>query len=325
MPLGIIAAALVIALLRNPEEPRKLAVDAPGLAFLALGVGSLQYVLDQGQRKDWFDDASITMFACLACVGLIAFVLWELHAEKPIVDLRVLRNPTVWAGSMLGMVLGISLYGSVLILPLYTQSSLGFTATLSGLLLVMRAGAVMLCTPPIAIMVQRGKADPRLLIASGFVMIGISNLMLASVTTTQSSFWTFFGSLALSGVGLSQIFVPLTSHGAYRRAAARGSGRRCVLQSFAAIGRKRCDRGVGDDSRAQHRFISRAIGFDHFPRVAGRRAVRAARGRLDGEDALRSRSTGERAGVGARLCGYRALYRIRVVIAYALGVRVASS
>jgi MFS transporter, DHA2 family, multidrug resistance protein len=210
LPLGIIAAALVIALLRNPEEPRKLALDAPGLAFLALGVGSLQYVLDQGQRKDWFDDTGITIFTGLACIGIVAFTVRELQADKPIVDLHILRRPTVWAGSLLGMVLGISLYGTVLILPLYTQGSLGFTATLSGLLLVMRAGTVMLFTPPIAIMVQRGKADTRWLIASGFAMIGVSNLMLASVTTTQSSFWTFFGALALSGAGLSQIFVPLT-------------------------------------------------------------------------------------------------------------------
>jgi DHA2 family multidrug resistance protein len=141
---------------------------------------------------------------------LAAFVVWELRTTRPIVDLRILRRPTVWAGSLLGMVLGISLYGSVLILPLYSQSSLGFTATLSGLLLVMRAGTVMLFTPLVAVLVQRGKADARWFVACGFTLIGISNFMLASVTTTQSSFGTFFWPLALSGVGLAQIFVPLT-------------------------------------------------------------------------------------------------------------------
>jgi MFS transporter, DHA2 family, multidrug resistance protein len=210
LPLGLIAAGLVIAFLRNPEAPRKIAGDIVGLALLAVGIGSLQYVLDQGQRKDWFDDTSITAFSCTALIGLIEFVLWELRTAKPIVELRVLRYPTVWAGSLLGMVLGISLYGTVLVLPLYTQGSLGFTATLSGMLLVMRAGAVLLCTPPIAILVQRGKLDTRVLVASGFMSIGISNLMLAAITTTQTPFWAFFGTLALSGVGLSQIFVPLT-------------------------------------------------------------------------------------------------------------------
>jgi DHA2 family multidrug resistance protein len=210
VPLGLLAAALVLAYLRNPEEPRKLPLDVPGLGLLALGIGSLQYVLDQGQRKDWFEDAGITMFSFFGVFGIVTFVLRELRVEHPIVRLDVLRYPTVWAGSLLGMVLGISLYGTVLILPLYTQGSLGFTATLSGMLLVMRAIPVMLCTPPIAILVQRGKADTRLLVASGFLMIGVSNFMLAAITTTQTSFWMFFGALALSGVGLSQIFVPLT-------------------------------------------------------------------------------------------------------------------
>ncbi|HEY0798107.1 MAG TPA: MFS transporter, partial [Candidatus Baltobacteraceae bacterium] len=141
---------------------------------------------------------------------LAAFGWWEHRSAAPIVNFSVLRYPTVWAGSLLGMVLGISLYGSVLILPQYTQGTLGFTATLSGLLLVMRAGAVMLFTPPTVALVQRGRLDTRWLIGFGFVIIGISNFMLASVTTTQSSFWTFFGALALSGVGLSQIFVPLS-------------------------------------------------------------------------------------------------------------------
>lgn len=210
LPLGLLAAVLVIALLRNPEPARRLPIDSLGLGLLSVGVGALQYVLDQGQRKDWFDDASITACALIAVIALIAFVFWELHVERPIVDLRVLRRPNVWAGSLLGMVLGISLYGSVLILPLYTQGSLGFTATLSGLLLMVRAGAIMLCTPPVAILVQRGKVDTRWLVGMGFTLIGISNFMLASVTTTQSSFGTFFWALTLSGVGLSQIFVPLT-------------------------------------------------------------------------------------------------------------------
>ena len=108
------------------------------------------------------------------------------------------------------MVLGISLYGSVLILPQYVQGALGWTATLSGELLVFRAGAVMLVTPLVASLAARGKVDPRWFVASGFVLIGISNFMLANVTTPISDFWTFFWPLALSGLGLAQIFVPLT-------------------------------------------------------------------------------------------------------------------
>lgn len=210
LPLGLLAATLVLLFLRNPERARKLPIDAIGLALLAIGIGSLQYVLDQGQQKDWFSDDSILIATAAAVLGIAGFLWWELRTAKPIVDLSVLRYRSVWAGSLLGMVLGISLYGTVLILPQYTQGILGYTATLSGMLLVMRAGAVMICTPPIAMLSQRGKIDARWFVASGFTMIGISNFMLANVTTTDSSFWTFFWCLALSGVGLSQIFVPLS-------------------------------------------------------------------------------------------------------------------
>jgi DHA2 family multidrug resistance protein len=177
---------------------------------LAVGIGSLQYVLDQGQQKDWFGDDSIVICTALAVSGLIAFVTWELFQKKPIVDLSVLKNRSVAAGSILGMVLGISLYGSVLILPQYVQGSLGFTATLSGQLLIFRAGTVMLFTPLTAALVARNKLDPRIVVMIGFVLIGVSNYMLAQVTTPQADFWTFFWPLAISGMGLAQIFVPLT-------------------------------------------------------------------------------------------------------------------
>ncbi|HMD03475.1 MAG TPA: hypothetical protein VKG44_10980, partial [Candidatus Baltobacteraceae bacterium] len=100
--------------------------------------------------------------------------------------------------------------GSVLILPQYVQGSLGFTATLSGELLIFRAGTILLLTPLTAALVARNKIDPRYMIACGFVLIGISNFMLANATTPESDFWTFFWPLALSGAGLAQIFVPLT-------------------------------------------------------------------------------------------------------------------
>jgi len=207
---GVLALIAVLLLLRNPNRPKKIPLDYVGLGLLALGIGSLQYVLDQGQQKDWFDDGSIVVCAVTAVLGLVAFLIWELRQVSPVVNLGVLRYRSVAAGSVLGMVLGISLYGSVLILPQFVQGSLGFTATLSGELLVFRAGAVLLLTPIAAMLASRNKIDPRWLVVSGFVFIGISNFMLADVTTSQAGFWTFFASLAVSGLGLAQIFVPLT-------------------------------------------------------------------------------------------------------------------
>ncbi|GAC1305319.1 MAG: MDR family MFS transporter [Vulcanimicrobiaceae bacterium] len=207
---GVLATIVVLLMLRNPERPKKIPLDYVGLGLLAIGIGSLQYVLDQGQQKDWFDDWTIVAFAIAAVTGLVAFFVWELRQERPVVNLGVLRYRSVAAGSILGMVLGVSLYGSVLILPQFVQGSLGFTATLSGELLIFRAGAVMLLTPIAAILATRNKIDARWLVACGFTLVGISNFMLAGVTTSQSGFWTFFAALVVSGLGLAQIFVPLT-------------------------------------------------------------------------------------------------------------------
>lgn len=211
VPVGAAAAALTFFFLRNPEEPRVTPVDSVGVALLALGLGSLQYVLDQGQEKDWFGDGLIIRLSFLAIAALAGFLGWELFgARTPAVDLRILRYPTVWSGSMLGFALGITLLGTLVTLPQYAQGPLGFTATLSGELILIRAVPVMLFTPLAARLAATGRVDPRLQIGLGFACIGASNWLLGGATTPSSTFWTFFGSLALSGFGLSQVFVPLS-------------------------------------------------------------------------------------------------------------------
>jgi MFS transporter, DHA2 family, multidrug resistance protein len=211
LPVGITAATLIWNYLRNPSEPQHdKRLDWVGLGLLALGLGSMQYVLDQGQQYDWLSDPNIRLFTALASVGLVGFVGWTLRSAIPVVDLHVLRLRQVAAGSLLGAVLGISLYGSVLILPQYLQNSLGFTATMSGETILVRAAAIMLFTPVTAALAQRGTIDPRISAAIGFVLLGISNWMLAGVTTPNSDFGTFVAALVLSGIGLSQIFVPLS-------------------------------------------------------------------------------------------------------------------
>ncbi len=210
LPIGVIAAILTWFYMRNPEVPQVRKLDWMGLAFLAIGLGSMQYVLDQGQSYDWFSDPNIRLFTALAAAGLIGFVVWTLRSAIPVVDLRVLRFRQVFAGSILGMVLGISLYGSVLVLPQYLQNSLGFTATMSGETVLVRALAVMIFTPITAALAGRGVIDVRISTALGFVLLGISNWILADVTTPVSQFSTFIFALVISGIGLSQIFVPLS-------------------------------------------------------------------------------------------------------------------
>jgi MFS transporter, DHA2 family, multidrug resistance protein len=210
LPVGIAAATLIWLYLRNPSEPQKKQLDWIGLGLLALGLGSMQYVLDQGQQFDWFDDANIRLFTVLSVAGIAAFVWWTLRSTKPVVDLHVLRLRQVAAGSVLGAILGVSLYGSILVLPQYLQNSLGFTATLSGLTVLVRAVTIMIFTPLTAVLAGRGVVDPRVSTAIGFVLLAASNWMLAGVTTPETQFGTLVASLILSGIGLSQIFVPLS-------------------------------------------------------------------------------------------------------------------
>ena len=211
IPIGILAAVAVYAVLRNPVKPQKnKQLDWIGLALLAVGLGSLQYVLDQGQQFDWLADPNIRLFTVLAAAGILGFIVWTLRSRIPVVDLHVLKYREVAAGSLLGAALGVSLYGSILILPQYVQNSLGFTATLSGEPILVRALAIGVLTPLAAILAMRGRIDARWQIFTGFLLLGISNFMLAAVTTSDSSFWTLGASLIVSGIGLSQIFVPLS-------------------------------------------------------------------------------------------------------------------
>ena len=210
IPIGIIAATLIWNFLRNPAKPQYRRLDWVGLLLMCIGLGSMQFVLENGQQYDWYDDARIRWFTFFSVAGLVSFVWWTLRSAIPIVDLRVLRLRQVAAGSILGAVLGVSLYGSIIILPQYLINSLGFTATLSGATVMIRAAAVLVCTPFSAILTQRGLVDPRLSAAVGFVLLSASNWMLASITTPQSDFHALILPLVISGMGLSQIFVPLS-------------------------------------------------------------------------------------------------------------------
>ena len=208
---GTLAGIIILARLRNPTEPRRIPVDAVGLALLALGLGSLQYVLGQGERDEWFDSGVICFFATTSFCSMVTFIWWELQrAKTPIVDLRVLRFRPVWSGSMLAFVVGASLYGAIVILPQYVQGILGFTATLSGELIFVRAICIAIATIPIAQLVGRGKLPAWISLGIGFLALSLSNYMQALDTTSISDFWTFTAAQIIGGLALGMLFVPIS-------------------------------------------------------------------------------------------------------------------
>jgi MFS transporter, DHA2 family, multidrug resistance protein len=205
---GAIAAFIMLTMLRNPAEPKKLAFDWAGIGFLAIGLGSLQYVLDEGERHDWFGDGSIVAFALASVAGLAAFACWELFGtRRPIVDLRVFRYRNVAVGAATAILLGMVMFGPTVMLPQYTQGILGFTPTMSGMLMLVRAIPVVLLTPFVARLA--GRIDTRIIIVTGCIVNAVSFALLGLRMTTQSDFGTLAVVVGISGVGQALVFVPL--------------------------------------------------------------------------------------------------------------------
>jgi DHA2 family multidrug resistance protein len=205
---GAIAATIMLTMLRNPVAPKRVAFDGTGIALLALGLGSLQYVLDEGNRNDWFSDPRIVTLGLLSAAGLIAFVRWELcGTSHPIVKLRVFRFRNVAFGFASAILLGMVNFGPTVMMPQYVQSVLGFTATLSGWLMLTRAVPVVLLTPIVARLA--GRVDTRPLIAAGCGVSALSFTLIGSRMTTGSDATSFTTFLALSGIGQALVFVPL--------------------------------------------------------------------------------------------------------------------
>ena len=208
---GAFAGFIMLTRLKNPNDPRSAPVDAIGLALLIVGLGSLQYVLGEGQRQDWFDDSLITALTVTSVTGIVAFIFWELFGTtRPIVDLRVLRYPSVAAGSVLAFAIGATLYGAIVIFPQYVQSVLGFTATLSGELIFTRAIFIALGTPLVVRLATSGSFDTRILLLAGFTLVGASQFWFAHITTSQTDFLTLVPPNIMSGLGLSLLFVPIS-------------------------------------------------------------------------------------------------------------------
>jgi DHA2 family multidrug resistance protein len=204
---GCISFLLMALFLRDHGRARAGAVDVLGLLLLATALGSLQYVLTEGEQHYWLEDPTIAFISVLCVSSAVLFVVHELHSDAPIVDLRVLANRTVGVATLTSLAFGLVIFGSAYTLPQFTQGPLGMTPTESGLLFLVRAIPVMLMTP----FVIRGarSLDPRYLLAAGFTAFAASNYALAAVTTAQASFQSFYAPLILSGIGGSLVLLPL--------------------------------------------------------------------------------------------------------------------
>src|SRR6476659_491724 len=209
IPVGIVAAAMIAAYVHDPEGQKKPPViDYQGIILLALSVGSIQYVLEHGQREDWFDSRFITTLTVVGVVAGIALLWRELTAEHPVIDFRVLKHRQMWVGTLLGVVMGVGLYAMSFTLPVFLQANLHMTAQQTGIVLLPGALATAISMAVVGRLTN--KVDPRLLITIGAVLFALAAWQL-SLVTGESGAQDFFWPLIGRGIGLGMMFVPLTT------------------------------------------------------------------------------------------------------------------
>ncbi|MGD0162777.1 MAG: DHA2 family efflux MFS transporter permease subunit [Candidatus Sulfotelmatobacter sp.] len=208
LPVGVLSLLMMNRFIFDPPyiKRTKGRVDLWGIGFLALGLGTLQVVLDTGQRKDWFSSHYIRFFAALCVFGLVALVIRELKTEKPVVDLRALANRSFSAGVFLMSLLGFILYSSLVLLPIYLQTLLGYPAYNAGLALSPR-GLGSLATTPLAGYLT-SKTDPRRLLVFGLVLGSLTMFSLSGLNL-NAGYWDIFWPQVFQGVALSFLFIPL--------------------------------------------------------------------------------------------------------------------
>ncbi len=209
VPVGLVTVLMALAFL-EPDGAKvegSRDVDWLGILLLTCCLASLQVVLEQGHQLDWFENPGLRQLGLLAAASLPVFVWWERRRPRPAVDLRVLRHAYLAAGSLFSVVLGMGLYGTVFVVPIFAQSVLGYTATQTGLLLLPGALASALAMALLGRVVQR--FDPRLMIGLGATGMVLTMIWMAAIgpdTGAESLFWP----LIARGVTTVMMFLPLS-------------------------------------------------------------------------------------------------------------------
>lgn len=207
IPIGIGSAALCWMIYKDREtETRKLPIDTVGLGLLVIWVGALQIMLDKGRELDWFASPAIITLAVVAAIGFAVFLVWELTEEHPIVDLSLFKERNFWVGTFaMGIAFG-AYFGNVVLLPLWLQQFMGYTATWAGLVTAPVGILAIICSPIVG--KKMGTTDARSIVTISFVIFAVV-MWMRSQFNTDIDPQTILIPIVLQGVALATFFVPL--------------------------------------------------------------------------------------------------------------------
>lgn len=210
IPIGVVAAVLSWKFIKGVKGKITHKVDYWGILALVVGVGSLQMVLEEGERKDWFSSSFIIVFSILAVSGIGLFILRELKAKFPVVDLRVLRFRNVAVGSALRFAFGLSIYCSIFLYPVFVQGFLGWNATRTGLLILPSAFLTGMLMGVNGALIKKG-ISPKMLLIFGFGAVILYEYIAYQLATPAAGEWDFLWPQLIRGLGFGFIFVPAAS------------------------------------------------------------------------------------------------------------------
>ncbi len=210
IPFGLIAVIMASAYIHDPVYMKrvKMKIDYWGLLFLTTGLGSLQVVLDKGQQEDWFNSPFILAFSAISIISLILMVRTELRNPQPIVNLRLFKNISYAAGTCIMFVVGFCLYSSIVMIPLFLQTLMGYNATKAGMVLAPGGLATLITMPIVGAMLQ--KYDGRKIVFFG-LSIGAAAMFIMRGFSLDAAYPDFVWPRIILGIGLAMTFVPLTT------------------------------------------------------------------------------------------------------------------
>lgn len=210
VPIGIISILMTIFIITDPPYMTKfrMKIDYWGLVFLSVGLGCLQIVLDKGHREDWFSSNFIIWLSFISVISLFLFVIVELFAKHPIVNLRAFKNISFATGNIVMFFAFFNLFGSIVLLPIYLQTLMGYTSFLAGFVLGPGGIATMIALPIAGRLVT--KVNPKVLLSSGIILCAYATFLMSKFNLF-ADFNTVIWPRIVLGIGMGFLFIPLTT------------------------------------------------------------------------------------------------------------------